>query len=120
MICALIAKKKFYASAMMSAILMLHVALASISPFKLFDTMSGRGVDSYYRAMDVSSQNGLAPRQTHDDRASESERTAEASPCGALVYRAEASPRGDWLPRRAQSSRAEQPPSIASDMVARK
>ncbi len=58
--CAFGAKKRFYASIMMTALLMLHVALASISPFKLFDNITNGGFDSYIRAMDISSINSLA------------------------------------------------------------
>lgn len=58
--CASRAKKRFYASVLMTALLMLHVALASISPFKLFDNITNGGFDSYIRAMDISSINSLA------------------------------------------------------------
>jgi hypothetical protein len=53
------AKKRFYASVMMTALVMLHVALASISPLRLFDTIANGGVDSYIRAMDISNVNSL-------------------------------------------------------------
>jgi hypothetical protein len=54
------AKKRFYASVMMTALVMLHVALASISPLQLFDTIANGGFDSYIRAMDISNVNSLA------------------------------------------------------------
>lgn len=58
--CAFGAKKRFYASVLMTALVMLHVAIASISPFELFDNITNGGFDSYIRAMDISSINSLA------------------------------------------------------------
>ncbi len=59
-----VAKKRFFASVLMAALLMLHVVLASISPLKLFDSIANDGFDSYIRAMDISNINSLA---THPD-----------------------------------------------------
>jgi hypothetical protein len=53
------AKKRFYASVLMTALVMSQVALASISPFQLFYTIANGGVDSYIRAMDISNVNSL-------------------------------------------------------------
>lgn len=50
----LIEKKKYYASFLMSAIIMLHASLASISPHKLFESLSESGVDPYLLVMEVS------------------------------------------------------------------
>ncbi len=55
-----VAKKRFFASVLMAALLMLHVVLASISPLKLFDSIANDGFDSYIRAMDISNVNSLA------------------------------------------------------------
>lgn len=79
MIRLLLDKKRFYASVIMSAILMLHVALMSISPTRLFESASGCGVDSYIRVMDVASGEGSAPRIEGRVRASVSDTSSDSA-----------------------------------------
>lgn len=55
-------RKAFYASSLMTAFLLLQVALASISPLRLFETVSNRGVDSYIRAMEISDDSAVPPK----------------------------------------------------------
>lgn len=53
-------EKRCYASALMTAILLLYVALASVSPLQLSADISQNGVGSYIRAMDITNGNALS------------------------------------------------------------
>lgn len=114
MIRILLDKKSFYASIIMSAILMLHVALMSISPTRLFESASGRGVDSYIRVMEVASGEGSAPRIDARARAASavlSDSAASEAPLehrSAVIFASSAPflsmPHGDMLPESIPSN----------------
>ena len=61
---ASIFKRRFYAAALMTAIILLQVALASISPQRLTSGLLNNGVENYFKAMDISKGNLSAAAET--------------------------------------------------------
>lgn len=70
-----------YAAALMTAIVLLHVAFASISPEKLSHGFSNSGVGSYFKALNITGANTTS--------AGEMQRNRDRTPAGRLFIASE-------------------------------